>query len=215
MTTTEPVLENKDFVVFYKERGLATVPLKAGGGSSLLSVASSLFPEVGMPFSPNYWEGGVLHRLDTITSGLVLIARTRSFFDLMRKEQEEGRFIKRYRAKTLSLDPIEGFPPFDGNFEQGCRIESAFRAYGPGRKAVRPVAFEKIKPDDAIYSTKVEDIRGDEVFLSLSRGFRHQVRCHLAWCGHVITGDVLYGAPEGSFSLESYSISFLGQDVTI
>lgn len=215
MTTTELVLEDKDFVVFYKQRGLATVPLKTGGGSSLLSVASSFFPEVGLPFSKNYWEGGVLHRLDTVTSGLVLIARTRSFYDLMRKEQEEGRFIKRYRAKTLSLDPIEGFPPFYGSFEKGCMIESAFRAYGPGRKAVRPVSGGKIKTDDAIYSTKIEDIREDEVFLSLARGFRHQVRCHLAWCGHVITGDLLYGAPEGSFSLESWSISFLGQDVSI
>ncbi len=215
MTTTELVLEDKDFVVFYKQRGLATVPLKTGGGSSLLSVASSFFPEVGLPFSKNYWEGGVLHRLDTVTSGLVLIARTRSFYDLMRKEQEEGRFIKRYRAKTLSLDPIEGFPPFYGSFEKGCMIESAFRAYGPGRKAVRPVSGGKIKTDDAIYSTKIEDIREDEVFLSLARGFRHQVRCHLAWCGHVITGDLLYGAPEGSFSLESWSSSFLGQDVSI
>jgi 23S rRNA pseudouridine1911/1915/1917 synthase len=35
--------------------------------------------------------------------------------------------------------------------------------------------------------------------LRIRRGFRHQIRCHLAWLGFPITGDALYGglpAPE-------------------
>ncbi len=215
MTTTELVLEDKDFLVFYKESGLATVPLKAGCGSSLLSVASSYFPETGEPFSKNYWEGGVLHRLDTLTSGLVLIARNRGFYDLMRREQECGRFIKRYRADTEERIPIEGFPPFTSVFGEKSVIESAFRAWGPGRKAVRPLVGDRIRDVGPVYRTKIERIEGRRVYLCLSRGFRHQVRCHLAWSGHVITGDGLYGASPGTFSLESYSISFLGRTVEI
>lgn len=215
MTTTELVLEDKDFLVFYKESGLATVPLKAGCGSSLLSVASSYFPEISEPFSRNYWEGGVLHRLDTLTSGLVLIARNRPFYELMRKEQEGGRFIKRYRADTEERAPIEGFPPFTSFFGENSVIESAFRAWGPGRKAVRPIVGDRAKNDGPVYRTVVERIEGRRVHLMLSRGFRHQVRCHLAWSGHVITGDSLYGATSGTFSLESYSISFLGRTVSV
>jgi 23S rRNA pseudouridine1911/1915/1917 synthase len=41
------------------------------------------------------------------------------------------------------------------------------------------------------------------------RGFRHQIRCHLAWLGFPILHDSLYGgAGEGVLALRACSLSF-------
>jgi len=63
-------------------------------------------------------EGGLLHRLDFETSGLVLFARDDESFAFMLKEQDEGRFLKEYLALSSPADadnprgsrPARGLP---------------------------------------------------------------------------------------------------------
>jgi 23S rRNA pseudouridine1911/1915/1917 synthase len=55
--------------------------------------------------------------------------------------------------------------------------------------------------------------RDDLVYfrLRISRGFRHQIRCHLAWLGYAILNDKIYGGkrlPEGTLALRAQKISF-------
>jgi 23S rRNA pseudouridine1911/1915/1917 synthase len=75
-------------------------------------------------------------------------------------------------------------------------IESGFRPYGPGRKTVRPVINADLPPEK-IYRTGVlalESQKGFAVFkVLIQRGFRHQIRCHLAWLGFPLVNDPLYG----------------------
>ena len=152
-------------------------------------------------------EGGLLHRLDYQTRGLILAACNQRAFDGLRRQQEEGRFVKEYRAVSRgaagTLPP--GFPAFPSFVQaDGLRIESAFRAWGRGRAAVRPVTPREGDEARAIYRTEIlsrartedgeDGMDGTEEFrLRLTRGFRHQIRCHLAWAGSPITNDELYG----------------------
>ena len=207
MTTERIVFTSEDFLILYKESGLDTVPLKRSTGPTLLSFAAEEYPEVAAPFSDNYWEGGVLHRLDRGTSGLVLVARKKSFFDKMIEEQRKGRFEKRYVAVTDERnDPLPpGFPLCPFEFTPSL-ISSSFRAYGVGRKEVRPVLS-----DGKAYYTKITGIEGKRVFVTLRSGFRHQIRAHLAWLSHPIDGDELYkGRYAERLMLESTGLSFLG-----
>ena len=49
--------------------------------------------------------------------------------------------------------------------------------------------------EDLLSRTKEDS----EIFrCTISRGFRHQLRSHLAWAGHPIAGDVQYGGPESA-----------------
>ncbi|MBP5283798.1 MAG: hypothetical protein J6Y93_03935, partial [Treponema sp.] len=47
------------------------------------------------------------------------------------------------------------------------------------------------KADSAVYSTNIQ-INGNNALCTISRGYRHQVRCHLAWCGMPVHGDKIY-----------------------
>ncbi len=53
-------------------------------------------------------EGGLLHRLDYETSGIVLFARDSAAFDSLLRQQERGTFYKEYLA--LSTASREGMP---------------------------------------------------------------------------------------------------------
>ena len=119
-------------------------------------------------------------------------------------------------------------------------LESQFRNFGPGAKRVAPVfsGSRHYKKNGRLYTTVIEaadilpsSIDGNDtvpetvcesllspplirVRCRLSRGYRHQVRAHLAAAGLPIAGDPLY-APQGAeaqpeaapVSLQLYAVS--------
>ena len=113
-------------------------------------------------------------------------------------------------------------------------LESQFRNFGPGAKRVAPVfpSSRHYKKDGRLYTTVIEaadilpsPLQGGEQYAlfqnndgqslvrvrcRLSRGYRHQVRAHLAAAGLPIVGDPLY-APQGAeappVSLQLYAVS--------
>ncbi len=101
----------------------------------------------------------------------------------------------------------DGYPPLTQQipFQQRFSLASRFRAWGRGRKAVRPVTADS--PFSASTKAGRKEYRSD-LFLhpaaqdrfrcdvTIVNGFRHQVRCHLAWCGYPIIGDALYGGQQ-------------------
>ena len=224
ITDTHLVFEGPDTLVWWKESGIPTVPLKNTiDGRTLLSIASAYYPEIRCCSGPNTWEGGVVHRLDNLTKGLVLIARNQKAYDALMQQQKKDMIIKEYRAVTTTGRSIdEGFEPFlqypitDGP----VRITSYFRSFGPGGKSVRPVATSKRYMKGKVYSTEIVPVSENEYLCTITRGFRHQIRSHLAWAGHPINGDVQYGGvPSGDFGLEAISISYIepcsGRKLTI
>ena len=61
-----------------------------------------------------------------------------------------------------------------------------------------------------MYKTKIVPESKNSVLCTLSLGFRHQIRAHLAWAGHPLVGDILYGGDESTFfGLEAIGISFM------
>ena len=218
-TGTRVIREEKDFVVLFKESGLDSVPLKREGEShpSLFKYASSLYPEIKEAMGKNCWEGGIIHRLDNPTSGLVLAARNKKFYEKILYEQRNGNFLKHYRAETeRTAKAAEGFPPFPYVLKNGLDIKSKFRPFGAGSKSVRPLTETQFryKEYETVYCTHIDRIEDGVFHISLDRGFRHQIRCHLAWSKNPIKGDVLYGArASGSFGLICYGLEFLGEEI--
>lgn len=207
-----------NYIVAYKEGGLATVPLKGRDGSSLLHCVGKDFPEVLQAGGKNPWEGLCLHRLDTPTRGLVLFARTVDAYEKAVAIQADGKFVKRYRAYFSDGARTDGFEPFPFSLAPGTVVRSAFRPYGEGRKAVRPVYADRnrLRNASVFYETKIISFRHGIAVLELCRGFRHQVRSHMAWSGHALDGDELYGGrPAEEFGLEAFSLSLGEVSVTI
>ena len=120
-------------------------------------------------------------------------------------------------------------------------LESQFRNFGPGAKRVAPVfsSSRHYKKEGRLYTTVIEaadilpfSIDGNDavpqtayefrpspplirVRCRLSRGYRHQVRAHLAAAGLPIVGDPLYapqGAEAAQVSLQLYAVSLAFPD---
>lgn len=214
--TIKVLFQSEDYLVAYKPSGVATVPLKAKAGGTFLDEIASLYPEVLAVTGRNPWEGGVIHRLDTPTSGLVLLARNQASYNWAVYLQNIDGIAKKYRATYCSSRDIdEGFEPFPyGNIvSTGGVISSRFRAFGPGAKSVRPTLYNPRFKDGKTYTTEVLPLDDSSVICTLTRGFRHQVRAHMAWAGYPLVGDTLYGGIESPrFGLEAIEISFMSRD---
>jgi len=218
------IFEDHNLLVVNKLSKMPTVPLKNGGmGNTLLDAISQYCIDVKSFSGYSKHEGGVLHRLDTLTDGLVLIAKNKESFDFLINEQKKNNFEKNYIVRTTySTKLMQGFFefPFESIIEnRSVVVESFFRHYGKGRKSVRPVMEDcsKIvlsKASKTKYKTIINFIKKeDNLFYfncCLTNGFRHQIRCHLAWSGYPLIGDKLYGGIESDeFGLTCNSINFI------
>lgn len=222
------IYEDSDLLVVNKPSQLPTVPLKDDdpGKQSLLSLLATSYPEVKKIEGRNAWEGGVLHRLDTPTSGLVVVARTANAYNNLMAIQKADLFYKEYRAFSSGYSPTQmpGFPSYPYEDPYQCKgrevvIGSLFRRWGNHHKEVRPVVADSPKhlldkTTGTWYMTKVwyngQRRDGSEEFICrLSSGFKHQVRSHMAWSGWPLDGDTQYGGNlKKEFGLQAVAVQF-------
>ena len=197
------IYKNSKILVVYKESGLPTAPLKNSNNDNLVYRVSKEYPEIMDVQGFQIWEGGLLHRLDTLTSGLVLFARSQDAFDYLSYQQKKDMFIKEYKAKSNGVKEIlPGFPPFENSLSS---IISGFRNYGPKGASVRPIIPSN---GQKVYKTEVIQVDENTFFCTLTQGFRHQIRCHMAWAGYPLIGDERYGGFPGPFALEAIGLTF-------
>ena len=206
------VYENKDMLIADKPHGIPTVPLKSQDMvGTLLGMVAESCPDILSVKGMNAWEYGAVHRLDTATSGLVVFTRTQEAYDYLCSIQKNNLMEKTYRACVETSDRLKGF---DRPNAKAYEIVSYFRSYGPGSKEVRPVQDIKRADSPVLYSTRVTDLGDNVMECMITRGFRHQIRSHLAWAGLPIKGDKLYGkaGENDTLQLDCVGISFPMQD---
>ena len=178
-------LERDEFVVVNKPAGRPSAPLDIRERGSLCGALLARYPEMwGVGYRAR--EPGIVHRLDTQTSGLVLAARTLDSFRRLTHALELGELHKRY----LAVVSAEGLP------ESG--VISGALAPDPAHPERVRVLDDGDRSGYARYKTtryRVERIVSGRALVELEVGsaFRHQIRAHLASIGHPITGDGVYG----------------------
>lgn len=198
--------EQEPFAVIWKPAGLPSAPLKENDDCAL-NQALKLFPEIGAVKGKKEIEKGLLHRIDTDTQGLLLIASSQTFYTHMMIQQDAGLFKKGYKAVCTRNSADSSYPPEEIKLEtllsslQKYTVSSRFRPFGTGNKEVRPVSDKSPraalkKACEKLYSTTVAVRKSGNDFYEadcyLTKGYRHQVRSHLAWLGLPIYGDRLY-----------------------
>lgn len=193
--------DDSPFLVVYKEAHLPSAPLFEGN-DSILTRAAALFPQILSVHGKKEVEHGLVHRIDTETSGLVLIATSQQSYDSLILSQKEGKFEKWYRAQIDRIPDcaslLGSFPPSpDFSSKTAFYAESFFRPFGQKGSEVRPVTENAgkaavKKAGSVVYRTDIMMEDENTALCHITRGFRHQVRCHLAWCGLPVQNDRLY-----------------------
>jgi 23S rRNA pseudouridine1911/1915/1917 synthase len=197
------------FVIIYKPHGMPSAPLFSDDNNNAFCRTAALFPELCRVRGKKTIEHGLLHRLDNDACGLLAIASTQQSYDALCESQKNGSFYKVYNVTCIQNEKnakaLGGFPPFSDfvHIVTGEKIiaESAFRPFGEGHRQVRPVTAKsgtaaERKSGTVIYRTEIDIVNVEKTIVKaqcrITAGYRHQVRCHLAWMGLPVFGDRLY-----------------------
>lgn len=192
-TTAEPLVEPPTVVrrddavlVLAKPSGLPSVAVVGGTGPSVAAWLETEHPECAELGRPG--ESGLVHRLDTGTSGLLLAARTTDAYTALRSQFEAHRVGKTYLA--IVEGHVDAPLEIDAPIGQHRKSRTRVRALGPGTHPRYSVtaARTEVAPLGPVGAATL--VRADT-----NTGARHQVRVHLAHAGHPLVGDVRYGAP--------------------
>lgn len=181
----ELISHDEDLVVVSKPAGLPSHPLRRGEGGTAADGVAAWFPECATA-SLDPREAGLVHRLDTFTSGLLAAARSRNQWTLLRAAFATEHVRRSYLALVegsvsdmMIVDAPIAHDPRD------ARRMSVIEKGSTGRGAPRAATTTVIP----VVSTP----NGSLVLVRIQGGRRHQVRVHLAHLGSPLVGDVLYG----------------------
>jgi 23S rRNA pseudouridine1911/1915/1917 synthase len=199
--------ERSDLVVVEKPAGQASVPLAPGERGSLAGALVARYPEmVGVGYRLR--EPGLIHRLDTRTSGLMVAARSAAVFDALVAALRAHRLDKRYLAI------VEG-----ARLPDELVIELPLMPGGAGRVVVAPPGARPSGSKTAVSRFRTLERRGRFALVEVeaSRAYRHQVRVHLAASGWPIVGDLEYGGAErpalaGRHALHASHVAWAGDE---
>ena len=192
----------------------------------VLDKPAGLSSEEGVPAAlRQHWDTpdafvGVVHRLDTGVSGLMVFARTPAAAAALSRQvtqsQEayavaDGRaqgpaakptFVKQYRA-VIAGAPDQTLPP------EGMLQDYLFKDSRKGR--VFPVSRPRKGVREAVLEYRILATAGDQslAHITLHTGRTHQIRVQFASRKHPLAGDGKYGSRvKGALALQSCGLQF-------
>jgi 23S rRNA pseudouridine1911/1915/1917 synthase len=173
--------EDARLLALDKPAGQPSHPLRPGETGTLANALVARFPECAA-VGRDVREGGLVHRLDRGTSGVLLAARDMDAYQAARRAFAAGEVAKTYLALVA------------GSARDGTMDAALVQR---GRRSVLAHAGD---PDALEALTEWRLIAaGSGVSLlevTAKTGRMHQVRAHLAAAGHPLVGDPLYGGPD-------------------
>lgn len=181
--------EDAAVVVLDKPAGMPSHPLDAGERGTAANFLAARFPECIAANATAPREAGLVHRLDTETSGLLAAARTPEAHQALRAAFSARAVEKRYLAA------VSGPLADEGEIELPVA-----HAPGDARKMVALGSEDeaaRLKARPARTTFRVLERKGDASLLEvrIDTGVMHQIRVHLSAIGVPILGDALYGGP--------------------
>jgi tRNA pseudouridine32 synthase/23S rRNA pseudouridine746 synthase/23S rRNA pseudouridine1911/1915/1917 synthase len=141
-----------------------------------------------------------VHRIDKVTSGVLLLARSTAAHGPLTRQFAKRTVAKSYLAITRSTGlPESGTVDLPLATGRKSRVRVAAPreeiGYAEGWWTVPPAA---VRPESFPSVTRLRRLwEGTGTTLVLAdpeTGRRHQIRVHMAWIGHPIAGDPLFGA---------------------
>jgi len=175
--------EDAALIAIDKPAGMPSHPLRAGERGTAANAIAARYPEcAGASEDPR--EGGLGHRLDTGTSGVLLAARHRAAWLALRAALRAPDCQKRYLAE------VWGHPPDDG------QVSTAIGRGGRRGAKVRLDGGRNPLPAQTSWHVltrgQTGGLKTSLLEARLHAGRAHQVRAHLAAAGFPIVGDDRY-----------------------
>lgn len=186
------IYEDGDLLVLNKPVGMTVHPAPSHFRGTLVNAVLAHCHDLSG--IGGYLRPGIVHRLDKDTSGLILVAKN----DLTHLRLAKA--IKEREVKRFYLALVHGVPvPRQG------RIDAPIGRHPVRRKEM---AVTPINSRPAITNYQVlEEFPGYSLIEArLETGRTHQIRVHMAYIGHPVVGDLVYGRRKGNLGLQTQAL---------
>lgn len=207
------VYEDSELIVINKPAGLVVHPAHGNRTGTMVNALLNHCKDlsgIGGEERP-----GIVHRLDKETSGLMVVAKNDAAHQNLSSQFKDRKVTKRYIALVHgSIKNETGAIEAPIGRSQSDRKKMAVITQDPeGMKAHNLRKPRRSKARNAVTHYRVLKRRGDKtlVELKLETGRTHQIRVHMAYIGHPIVGDRVYGQKKDKtpfMALHSYALGF-------
>lgn len=203
------IFEDANILVINKPSGLVVHPFDYSNEYTLVDFLREYIPEsfqienkVTLQDKRVISLGGIVHKLDRETSGVMVITKNQHTFDSLREQFRGHTITKGYVAVVDGVVEKDMFiidEPLGRNKKDYKQMVNPQNPRGELRDAVTEV---RVRSRNKTTST---------VSLTPKTGRTHQLRAHLSYIGHPICGDKAYGSKVESsrIMLHAESVAFV------
>ena len=172
------IYEDEHLAAVNKPAGMVVHPAYGHHSGTLVNALLARWPQTVDVGGPD--RAGIVHRLDKDTSGLILIAKTEPTHTALQRQ------FKRRQVKKTYLALVENHPSprqglIDAPIGRDKRHRKRMAIVRSGREARTAYQVVQLFDEHSL------------VELHPETGRTHQLRVHLAWLGHPVVGDPVYG----------------------
>ena len=172
--------EDADLLVVNKPKGMVVHPAAGHANGTLVN---ALLAHCGDSLSGinGVIRPGIVHRIDKDTSGLLIVAKNDFAHQHLAEQIKEHHFTRVYEAVV------------HGNLKEDTgTVDAPIGRHPTDRK--RMAVTEKNARNAVTHFEVLARYKGfTHVRLKLETGRTHQIRVHMAYIGHPVAGDPVYG----------------------
>lgn len=174
------IYEDDDLLVVNKPKGMVVHPAV---GNFTGTLVNALLYHCGDTLSGINGEirPGIVHRIDKDTSGLLIVAKNDYAHNKLALQIKEHSFNREYEAVVY------------GNIKNQEGIIDAPIGRNPADRKKMAVTSKASKNAITHYRVLNRYNGFTHIKLKLETGRTHQIRVHMAYIGHPVAGDILYG----------------------
>lgn len=174
------VYEDSDLLVVNKPKGMVVHPAAGNEDGTLVN---ALLYHCGDSLSGinGVIRPGIVHRIDKDTSGLLIVAKNDAAHRSLAEQIKAHSFTREYRAVVYGCIKADG------------TVDAPIARHPQERKRMAVVRSPAAREAVTHYFVVRHFTGFTQLRLRLETGRTHQIRVHMAYIGHPVAGDPVYG----------------------